>query len=144
MNGELPGIPAPDARDLAERAAEADFDESKWPAQLVEFLQVLEAMHRRKGLAADAAFANARDVVLALATHLGGRQFYLPRGDRLAIALRDAEIWHRFDGRNVAELAAQHGLTEIHLYAVLRRQRDLHRQRHQSRLPFDLDPQSNP
>ena len=136
MNDRSTPVPDPDALELIARAGAIDVDEAKWAPQLVEFIEVVEALNRHKGIPADAAFADARDVVLALATHLGGRQFYLPRGDRLRTALRDAEIWRRFTGRNVTALAAEYGVSEIHLYAVLRQQRELHTRRHQGRLPL--------
>jgi Mor family transcriptional regulator len=111
-------------------------DESQWAPLLVDMVRVVEAdIARRSGQAATpAAFAESRHIVLALAEYFGGRQVYLPKGDRLKTALRDAEIWRKFTGRNTRELADEHGLSEFHMYAILKRQRALHARKLQGRL----------
>ncbi len=43
----------------------------------------------------------AQGVVIVLASHFGGRMMYLPRGERLRIALRDIEIVRNHDDCNV-------------------------------------------
>lgn len=119
----------------------ADVPESKWGKALVSMVQVLEARNRARGLAEDEAFALACDSVLALAEYFGGRVWYLPRGDRLKIALRDASIhrqWQR-QGVVIQELAAAHKLTEIHLYRIIAQQRELHLRKTQHGLPLNFD-----
>lgn len=119
----------------------ADVPESKWAPALVSMVQVLEARHRTRGMAEDDAFALACDSVMALAEYFGGRVWYLPRGDRLKIALRDASIhrqWQR-KGAVIQNLAAAHKLTEIHLYRIIAQQRELHLRKTQPGLPFNFD-----
>ena len=123
-----------DALDLIESASALDADEKKWAPLLTDMIRVLEALNRRRGMTDEEAFAAARDNVLALAEYFGGRMVYLPRGERLRVALRDAEIWRKFNGRNVAKLAKHYGVSEIHCYAVLKRQRALHQRKLQGRL----------
>jgi len=97
-------------------------------------LRVLEALNKRGGVADTPAFATAQASVLALAEYFGGRMVYLPKGDRLRIALRDAEMWRAFSGKNVPELAAHYDLSEIHVYSLLKKQRALHQRKLQGRL----------
>lgn len=123
------------AADLVERGGVA-IDDKQWAPLLVDMVRVVEADKIRRGAAADEAFRDARAAVLAIAEYFGGRQTYLPKGTRLATALRDAEIWRRYTGSpaSARALAAEYGLSEIHMYALLARQRELHRRRLQGRL----------
>lgn len=124
---------AGDPLDLIERSDVAA-DETKWAPLLADMLRVIEALKRREGRAEADAFADAQSTVLALAEYFGGRMVYLPRGDRLRTALRDAELWRRFNGRNSAELAHEYRVSEIHCYAILKKQRQLHQRKLQGRL----------
>jgi Mor family transcriptional regulator len=123
-----------DALDLIQRA---DVEETQWAPLLVDMLRVLTALKKRQGMPEADAYADAQGSVLALAEYFGGRMVYLPKGDRLKIALRDAEIWRRFTGRNVQELASEYQVSEIHMYALLRKQRQLHQRKLQGRLFAD-------
>ncbi|MEP7041873.1 MAG: Mor transcription activator family protein [Dokdonella sp.] len=109
-------------------------DEKQWAPLLVDMLRVVESQKRREGMQADAAAADARTTVLALAEYFGGRQIYLPKGEKLRAALMHAEIYKRFNGRNTRDLAAEYRISEIHCYAVIKRQRELHRKKLQGRL----------
>lgn len=131
------GLPD-DGQSLADRADQLDCDTGpKWASALVEMVDVLHARYMRRGMSDSDARAIARESVLELANHFGGRAVYLPRGDRLRIALRDAEIYRRMDGRNHDMLAAEYGLTTIHIYRICKNQHQLHRDRVQHRLPID-------
>jgi Mor family transcriptional regulator len=121
-----------DPLDLIER--DDGVDESQWAPLLADMVRVIEADKVRRGVAQADAFADARNTVLVIAEYFGGRQAYLPKGDRLKTALRDAEIWRKFTGKNARELAAEHGVSEIHMYAILKRQRALHTRKLQGRL----------
>jgi Mor family transcriptional regulator len=68
---------------------------------------------------------------LAIGNHLGGMQFYLPRGDALVRYIRDMEIWDSFNGRNTKELAHKHHLTEKSIYEILARMRKIEQKRRQ-------------
>lgn len=106
----------------------------RWPGLLVEMIDVLGDRYVRSGMDKGEAASLARLAITALAQHFGGRPFYLPRGDRLKRALRDAQIWDEFTGDNVFELAERHRLTPKQIYEILAEQRKWHRARVQTRL----------
>jgi Mor family transcriptional regulator len=132
--------------DMLPAPVPADFDREqldavpadKWARNLVEMIEVIEARHVRDGLSQAQAFRLARNAVLEVAEHQGGRQFYLPRGDTLRTALRDAEIFRKVNRSNIEELAREHGLTVSQIYRINRQQRALHVRRVQGRL-FDQE-----
>lgn len=131
---ELPGLPADP--DSLEQAGVDDVPEERWAQTLVHMVQVTEACLRRSRVQEPEAVARA--VVLELANYFGARQWYLPRGDRLRIALRDAEIYRRAKRGNIPQLAQEYGLTDIHVWRIVRDQRALHIQKIQGRL-FEED-----
>lgn len=126
------GLPDPETlvgRDLG------DVPETKWAPQLANMVSVLEALYRRQGRSDDEALRLACDSVLALAEYAGGRVLYLPRGDRLRTALRDAEIHRRWQrGDKIEALAGDYGLSDIHVYRIIGQQRALHLRKVQGRL----------
>ncbi|WIX34938.1 Mor transcription activator family protein [Salinicola sp. JS01] len=109
---------------------------SKWPQKLTDLLHVVEQRFRDAGADEQQARYIAFQVVRVLSTHHGGQTFYLPRGKRLETALRDREIFETFSGTrgSVSELARRHQLSEMHVYAIIAEQRDLHRRRYQPAL----------
>lgn len=111
----------------------------RWPRAMVELIDVFTAGAQRAGLADSPAAAQriARWAVLTLAEYGGGRQLYLPKGEGLRLALRDAQIWQEFDGRNTAALAIKHRLTTVRVYQILAEQRALRRGRTQPELPLE-------
>lgn len=100
-------------------------DRSAWPKQMAELADVLLALFLKRKCSTEESISAARAVVLELAFYFGGRPLYIPRGDRLRIAQRNAEIWARFNGGNVVELAEEFQVTSIHLYSILAEQRAL-------------------
>ncbi|MDO5625031.1 MAG: Mor transcription activator family protein [Pseudomonadota bacterium] len=110
--------------------------DAKWPKALVEFIEVVEASHLAAGLSEDDAFRLARRAVIALAEYRGGRVFYLPTGHALQVALQHAEIYRRFNGRNIDMLVSEFGLNITHIYRIIRQQRALHVRRTQRELPL--------
>jgi Mor family transcriptional regulator len=97
--------------------------EDVWPKLLVEMLQVVQAAYSEAGAKPDLARGLAITGLRALARYHGGRTFYLPRGDKLEQALRNAQIWDEFSGKNVGDLSAKYRLTEQMVYQVLAEQR---------------------
>lgn len=113
----------------------AEVPEHKWAPMLANMVAVLEALYRRRGMAEGEAFKLASDSAMALAEYFGGRVVYLPRGDRLKNALRDAEIFREFRGSaNVDQLVEKYGLSAIRLYAIHAEQKALHLAKVQGRL----------
>lgn len=111
-----------------------DIPAHRWAQGLVQLIEVQEAVFVRLGYASDEAFRLARAGVVAIAEFGGGRDWYLPRGDDLHAAMRDAEIWRRANRRNIGALAAEHGLTERQIWRICNQQRKLHRDKMQGRL----------
>lgn len=106
----------------------------RWPQDLAAILRLIEATLVRRGMAKGPAFAAAAEAALEISSYGGGRPVYIPVGQRLKLALRDAEIWRRFTGRNHHELAQEFGLTVVTIYEVLREQRALHMRKLQGHL----------
>lgn len=103
-----------------------DLPKERWPRDLVAAIEVQEAAFQRLGYSEEEAFKLARAGVLALAEYGGGRQWYLPRGDALMTAMRDAEIYRRAHRGNVMALASEFKLTERHIWRICRQQYALH------------------
>ena len=98
-----------------------------WPATLAEMTDIATAELERDGVMAELAHRYARRAVLAIAFLFGGRAIYLPTGEKLRRAIRDNEIYTRANASNLAELAAEYGITVTSVYAVIARQRALRR-----------------
>lgn len=126
--GDLFGLPddPEERRKMLEEAS--SLPESAWAPQLTELVAFLEALFKRRRMPPEAAFELAREVVIEQAHAFGGRTMYLPRGDKLKIALRDAELWRRYSGKpeQILEFARELGVTTIHVYSIMNRQRKLH------------------
>lgn len=128
----LPDVPIDPSR-----IHDADLDNvpaSRWAQGITHMIEVQGAEFRHMGYAPDEAFRLARAAVLALSRYFGGRQWYMPRGDALLIALRDSEIYQRARRGNIPALAGEFGLTEIHVWKICRQQRKLHLDKAQGRL----------
>lgn len=104
-------------------------DPGVWPRTLAELVDVYVDHFLRLGRDQAAALSEAQAVVIVMAHHFGGRMVYIPRDDKLRLALRDARIWREHNGRNVQELAERHGLTAAQIYGILREQRIINRPR---------------
>jgi len=134
--GDLWGTPTGLAAiELIERGT-LDVPEDRWAPMLAAMVAVLESTYRRLGVGDAQAAKLATAGVLAQAEYAGGRMLYLPRGDRLRKALRDAEIYHRARRGNIRQLAEEYGLTDIHVYRICREQKELHLSKVQGRLNF--------
>lgn len=72
----------------------------------------------------------ARAVVYAICQTMGGAVVYIPRGDALRRALRDAEIFREWRDKNVRPdaLGRKFNLSSQAVYDIIARQRALHRQ----------------
>lgn len=116
--------------------ANIDAPNERWPSILAEYIDVLRATFLRLGAADDVALTYAQQGTLALGKYSGGRQTYLPTGERLQIAVRDRRLYLEFNGRNKAELAARYGITERRVEQIVAEQMAIHVRKLQGRL-FD-------
>ena len=125
----------PDALGDPDRAGITPPD-AKWPANLAAMVDVLHATLRERGHDDDAALDDAEHCAIAIAEYQGGRNYYLPTGERLKGFVRDRAIYLASNGRNKAELALRYDLTERRVEQIVAEQRAIHLRRIQPQL-FD-------
>jgi len=70
-----------------------------------------------------------------LAEDWGGLNVYIPKRLERRLALRNARIYRAWTGDNVMELAREYGMSEQHIYAIIREEREK-RAMKQMRLPL--------
>ena len=100
-----------------------------WPRDLVELSEVIRAQLKREQVDDEQIYRQIDRILLAMSFLCGGRNYYLPKGERIKNALRDKQIYDAFTGNNHRELARQFRLSEQKIYDVIRRQLQLHRAR---------------
>lgn len=119
-----------DLDQLLEHMGDVEQSRHRWPQLLAELVDVMaDHFHRRRKMADEAAASEAAQVVTVLAHYFGGRLTYLPKDEKLKLAVRDNLIWLEFNGRNVPTLSKKHNLTEMQVYNIIREQRSLHVER---------------
>lgn len=102
----------------------------RWEGTIKEMVEIAEAELRGK-LAdrMDDVPEFARAVVFAICDTMGGSVVYLPRGDALKKAMRDAAIYRDWHERNIppTDLVRRYKLASPTIYEIISRQRALHR-----------------
>lgn len=95
--------------------AQSNIFKSKWPENLVELSDVIDAC-----LAEEKVVANklTEKIITSIAFYLGGRDLYLPNGKSLEMFLRNLRIYQEFNGRNKAELARKYSMTERNIHYI--------------------------
>lgn len=111
--------------------ARADELCKQWPGVLGDLLAVIGSELRRAGVPDARAADLSGRVALAIGGYMGGRNLYLPSGDRLKLAVRDMLIYAEFNGRNFKYLLKKYRLTKSALYDVLKRERAAYIRRRQ-------------
>lgn len=97
---------------------------NKWPGRLVEIFDVVNSCVKRNGVEKEKSSSLSEAIVSEIAQLFGGMQFYLPTGNKLKLALRDARIFTEFTGDNTAELARKYNLSQANIYLILKKQRE--------------------
>ncbi|CAD5694707.1 Mor transcription activator family protein [Escherichia coli] len=98
-----------------------------WCDSLADIVSHSVAELTRNGMEQPEAFRIAKQVVAAIAFYAGGRSLYLPTGRSLFVALREYEIYHRWDnGEKLQELRKEYAISETHIYDIIRRLRKKH------------------
>lgn len=101
----------------------------KWAAATAEMFDNLAAAFRRAGYALEDASKLASIGISAISFALGGRVFYLPRGDTMKLALRDNAMFSAWRQHgDIPRLASDFGVTTPTAYRVIAQQRKLHKQ----------------
>lgn len=126
-----------DPLDLIERAGDVLTDRARWPQRMTELFDVLYAYNVRLGMQADTAAPDAAERTFLIADYLGGSVVYLPRGDALRRAVRDAEAYRRHTGNNTEQLAREYGMTTTKFYELIAREKARRLRRLQGRLFAD-------
>ena len=121
---------------MAHRDDDALHQKHYWPGDLVELAEVIRSQLKREGVADETIYRQTERILLAMSFLCGGRNYYLPKGERIKNALRDKKIYDAFNGNNHRELARQFRLSEQKIYEVIRVQMQLHRSRVQHNLGF--------
>ncbi|WP_295386175.1 Mor transcription activator family protein [uncultured Thiodictyon sp.] len=104
-------------------------------AEIVDFaIAELESC----GLAADDARRFGCRVAARLCSEVGGTRYYWPRGMAIERAIRDLHIWSEHDGtvdgkNGIKALAKRHKMTDVHVWRILKAQREARHQRAQAR-----------
>lgn len=111
----------------------------RWEGSLLEMVGVAEASLRRAMGNTEAVPALARHVVFGICDTMGGSVIYLPRGELLKKAMRDAEIFREWHGSNARpdDLARKYRLASQTIYDIIARQRALHRRSEPDLFGFD-------
>lgn len=75
------------------------------------------------GVPPDTAEHFGSEVMQRMAAHWGGSSLYMPKADAARRHARDAQIIAAFDGTNTGELSRRFGVSQVWIYAILRRAR---------------------
>lgn len=139
------GVPVPvpePARDLFGEVSQALSADGKLPAVMAEWIDLAADELTRGEAPMEPAVARrvAVRIVARQCSEYGGSSLYIPKGEAMERAIRDATLWSDYDytvegPRGVRALARRHDLSEVHVYRIIDRQRELHRARMQPRLP---------
>lgn len=112
----------------------------RWEGTLKEMCEIAEAeLRMRLADRLDLVPELARSVVFAICDTMGGSVIYLPRGDALKKAMRDAAIFREWREHNVQppELVRKYRLASPTIYDIIARQRALHRRNEPDLFGFD-------
>ena len=114
-----------DLNDLLAHAAKDEVDLNSWPKMLADLIEVTLAELNDYGLHQDEAWRIAKRLITRQAHYFGGGMMYLPRNEKLKKALRDANLYHDFNGHNQRDLMKKYKLTQQAVYQICAEQRKL-------------------
>ena len=104
----------------------------RWPSTLQSLCELMRVTLEGHAISNSVQISEA--LATTLSTYLGGRDIYIPNGDRLKDALRDIRIWREFKGNNLEQLSRKYGLTERRISQIITEQRAAFVARKQRRL----------
>ncbi len=104
----------------------------RWPSTLQSICELMRIT--LEGQKVSNAMVISEALATTLSTYLGGRDLYIPNGERLKDALRDIRIWREFKGNNLEQLSRDYGLTERRVSQIIAEQRAAFVARKQRRL----------
>ena len=101
-----------------------------WHGTLADLCDCLTATFERMRPAPSEPRRLAEVVVLSISEYVGGRAVYLPRGDKLKIALRNDLIYRDYKkGIGIRDLVGMYRLTEQSIYKIISDQRTIRREK---------------
>lgn len=114
----------------------------RWEGSLREMVEIAEVALRKKLGDHELVPELARQAVFAICDTVGGSVIYLPRGEMLKKAMRDAAIFHewKINGAKPHQLARKYRLADQTIYDIIARQRALHRRSEPDLFGFDESP----
>ncbi len=128
-SGELFDPMTADPVTLMDHVHEVADDPRIWPTSLAELVDVLADDLKEQGMDETDAFASARRSVALISWLWGGRMRYLPKNEKLRLALRDSQIWRKFcasrSRQAITELAVEYDLSDQQVYSIVRVQKKL-------------------
>lgn len=104
----------------------------RWPSTLQSLCELMRVALDRQSVSNSVHISEA--LATTLSTYLGGRDIYIPNGERLKDALRDIRIWREFKGNNLEQLSRDYDLTERRVSQIIAEQRAAFVARKQRRL----------
>lgn len=112
---------------------------ARWQGSLREMFELAERALRDKLDSPERAAELARHVVFTLCDTMGGSIIYLPRASGLKRAMRDADIFQDWRHKNAtpSQLARKHRIAIQSIYAIIARQRALHRKQEPDLFGYD-------
>lgn len=115
---------------------------ARWEGSLKEMVELAELeLLKKLPEKPEAAPEIARAVVFSICSTMGGSVIYLPRGEALKRAMRDAEIYREWldAGAQPHTLVRKYRLSSAIIYGIIKRQRSLHRQNGPDLFGFDQE-----
>lgn len=112
---------------------------SRWEGTLKEMVEIAEAKIKTELREGVTPVELARHVILGISEAMGGGMIYLPRGDAVKRALRDAAIFEDWRERNIqpVDLVRKYRLANQTIYDIIAKQRALHRKNEPDLFGFD-------
>jgi len=106
----------------------------RWPERLQTLYQVVLKELQTLTFDDKSKHRLAVKIITAQAHYLGGRELYLPTNKTLKEALRDLDIFNRWAGNNIEQLAVEYELTTRSVYDIYAKQRKIQQNRRQKSL----------
>ncbi len=102
-------------------ASEHEDSYARWPANLQSLCELMRCTLADQNVKHSEFLSKV--LVTALSTYMGGRDIYIPNGERLKDALRDIQIWREFKGNNIEALSRKYKMTERRVTQIIKFQR---------------------
>jgi Mor family transcriptional regulator len=96
----------------------------EYPEILEEMAAHLTKFLTERGMDPKAAGEAAFSATEHVRANVGGRVVYIPFGVSYEAQKRWEEIWEKFNGGNVVQLAREYDCTEVHINRILRQMRE--------------------